>query len=148
MGKRMEGSSQTEPRRSPFRIITTPLKWLVAAVVIVAFGAGVPFGWVWIGSQLQGGTAPSLTGLGVALVGIAGTYVILALVLAMIKERLSPTLHPIRHDWNRSLSSERITRGANTHAIEDIIVTATILVGIVCTCWFLMFGNPGVPVGT
>jgi divalent metal cation (Fe/Co/Zn/Cd) transporter len=144
----MESSTQTQPRRSRYRIITTPLKWLFAAVMIAVFGAAVPFGWVWIGSQLQGGTAPSLTGLGVALVGIAGTYVILALIMAVIKERVSPTLTPTRHDWNRSLSSERMTRGTNTHAIEDIIVTATILVGIVATCWFLLFGNPGVPVGS
>lgn len=140
-------SSQTETRRSPLRVITTPLKWIVALAMIIFFGAGVPFLWVWVGSQLQGGTAPSFTGLGVALLGIAGTYVILALILAMVKERLQPTTHPTRHDWNRSLSSERLQRGVNTHAIEDIIVTATILVGIVCTCWFLLFGNPGVPVG-
>jgi hypothetical protein len=27
-----------------------------------------------------------------------------------------------------------------------MVVTATILVGIVCTAWFFMFGSPGVPV--
>ena len=143
----MESSSETVAKRSPLRFVTTPLKWLLAAVMIAIFGAAVPFAWVWVGSQLQGGTAPSLTGLGVALLGIAGTYVLLAIVLALIKERLSPTLTPTRHDWNRSLSSERMQRGSNTHTIEDIIVTATILVGIVCTIWFLLFGNPGVPVG-
>jgi divalent metal cation (Fe/Co/Zn/Cd) transporter len=143
----MESSTETATKRSPLRVITTPLKWLSAAVAIVIFGAGVPFGWVWVGSQLQGGTAPSLTGLGVALVGIAVTYVALMVILALVKERLSPTVTPTRHDWNRSLSSERMVRGSNTHTIEDIIVTATILVGIVCTCWFLLFGNPGVPVG-
>src|SRR5438128_2155131 len=119
----MESSTETATKRSPLRVITTPLKWLFAAIMIVIFGAAVPFAWVWVGSQLQGGTAPSLTGLGVALLGIAGTYVLLAIVLAVVKERLSPTLTPTRHDWNRSLSSERMTRGANTHTIEDIIVT-------------------------
>ena len=43
------------------------------------------------------------------------------------------------------LSAERRT-GPQTHPIEDLVVTATILVGIICTAWFLMFGSPGVPV--
>ena len=52
---------------------------------------------------------------------------------------------PVRHDWNRSLSAERRS-GPDTHPIEDIVITATILVGIVCTVWFLLFGSSGVPV--
>ena len=48
---------------------------------------------------------------------------------------------PVRHDWNRSLSAERRT-GPDTHPIEDLVITATILVGIICTVWFLLFGAP------
>jgi hypothetical protein len=124
-----------------------PFKLALAVLAIVAFGAGVPFFWVWLGSQLQGGTAPSLSGLGVALIGITGSYAVLAVFFAWIKERLQPSQHPVRHDWNRSLSAERIRRGQNTHALEDVVAAATILVGLVCTIWFLLFGNPGVPVG-
>jgi predicted secreted protein len=50
----------------------------------------------------------------------------------------------VRHDWNRSLSAER-RQAPQTHPIEDLVITATILVGIVCTIWFLLFGSPGVP---
>jgi hypothetical protein len=128
------------------RILLTPVKLVAALATIVAFGAGVPFFWVWLGSLLQGGTAPSMTGLGVALVGIAGSYALLTVVFAWFKERLHPTQGPVRHDWNRSLSAERLQRGQTTTAIEDIVVAATLVVGIICTVWFFLFGNPGVPV--
>lgn len=122
------------------------LRWPLAAVGILLFGAGVPYLWVWVGSQLQGGTAPSLSGLGVALLGITISYVLLAFALAWIKALVAhEDDRPVRYAWNRSLSAERPT-GPKTHPIEDIVVTATILVGIVCTGWFLLFGNPGVPV--
>jgi divalent metal cation (Fe/Co/Zn/Cd) transporter len=122
------------------------VRWPLSAIGILVFGAGVPYLWVWIGSQLQGGTAPSITGLGVALLGIIVSYSLMAFLLAWLKAWVTqqPSA-PVRHDWNRSLSAER--RGApDTHPIEDMVMAATILVGIVCTAWFLMFGNPGVPV--
>ena len=50
------------------------VRWPLAAVGVLVFGAGVPWLWVWIGSQLQGGTAPSFTGLGVALLWIIFSY--------------------------------------------------------------------------
>ena len=132
--------------QSTGRILWSIVRWPLAIVAILLFGAGVPYLWVWVGSQLQGGTAPSFSGLGVALFGIIISYSLLALLLAWIKALV---IHdegkPIRYAWNRSLSAERHT-GPNTHPIEDIVMTATILVGIVCTAWFLMFGNPGVPV--
>lgn len=114
--------------------------------MVVVFGAGVPYLWVWIGSQLQGGTAPSFSGLGVALFGIIISYVLMAFLLAWIKAIVTHDPGaPVRHDWNRSLSAER-RHAPETHPIEDLVMTATILVGIVCTVWFLLFGSPGVPV--
>ena len=126
--------------------IWSVLRWPLGALAVVIFGAGVPYLWVWVGSQLQGGTAPSFSGLGVALFGIIVSYGLMAYVLAWIKAVVTHDEgKPVRHDWNRSLSAERRT-GPDTHPIEDIVITATILVGIVCTAWFLMFGSPGVPV--
>ncbi len=119
------------------------LRWPLAGIGILLFGAGVPYAWLWVGSQFQGGTAPSFGGLGVALLGIIVSYVGLAYLLAWIKAVVTHDDKPVRHDWNRSLSAER-RQVAETHPIEDIVITATILVGIVCTIWFLLFGDPGV----
>lgn len=120
------------------------VRWPLAIVAILFFGAGVPYLWVWVGSQLQGGTAPSFSGLGVALLGIILSYSLMAYLLAWLKAVVTHDEgNPVRHDWNRSLSAER-RQVAQTHPIEDIVITATILVGIVCTIWFLLFGDPGV----
>lgn len=127
--------------------ITTLLRIVVAVVAVIVFGAGVPFLWIWIGSQLQGGTAPSLAGLGVALLGIVLTYALLLTIFAWVRERISPSEGPVRHEWNRSLSAERKTGPAETNSIEDIAAAATLVVALVCTIWFLLFGDPGVPVG-
>jgi len=122
----------------------TIVRWPLAILAIIVFGAGVPYLWVWVGSQLQGGTAPSFSGLGVALLGIILSYSLMAYLLAWLKAVVTHDEgKPIRHDWNRSLSAER-RQVAQTHPIEDIVITATILVGIVCTIWFLLFGDPGV----
>ena len=122
----------------------TIVRWPLAILAIIVFGAGVPYLWVWVGSQLQGGTAPSFSGLGVALLGIILSYSLMAYLLAWLKAVVTHDEgKPTRHDWNRSLSAER-RQVAQTHPIEDIVITATILVGIVCTIWFLLFGDPGV----
>jgi hypothetical protein len=133
---------------APVRVIAGFAKIVVAVVAVVLFGAGIPFLWIWIGSQLQGGTAPSFGGLGVALLGIIGSYVLLAMIFAWVKERVAPQEGPVRHAWNRSLSAERRTGPSETAPIEDIAAAATLVVAIVCTLWFLLFGDPGVPIGT
>ncbi|MDQ3729228.1 MAG: hypothetical protein M3355_06515 [Actinomycetota bacterium] len=120
------------------------VRWPLAVLAIIVFGAGVPYLWVWVGSQLQGGTAPSFGGIGVALLGIILSYSAMAYGLAWLKSVVTHDEDtPVRHDWNRSLSAER-RAGPQTHPIEDLVVTATILVGIVCTIWFFLFGDPGV----
>jgi hypothetical protein len=127
------------------RMIGGALKVVVAIVAVIVFGAGIPFAWIWIGSQLQGGTAPSFGGLGVALLGIVLSYSLLAVVFAWIKDRIDPQEGPTHYAWNRSLSAERREGPSRTNSIEDIAAAATLVVAIVCTIWFLLFGDPGVP---
>ena len=128
------------------RPIATLLRIVLAVIAVIVFGAGIPFLWIWIGSQLQGGTAPSLGGLGVALLGIVLSYALLLTIFAWLRERISPTEAPVRHEWNRSLSAERKTGPSETNSIEDIAAAATLVVALVCTIWFLAFGDPGVPI--
>lgn len=132
---------------APLRVIGRFVRIVIAVVAVVVFGTGIPFAWIWIGSQLQGGTAPSLSGLGVALLGIVLSYALLATIFAWVKEKVSPSEGPTRHAWNRSLSAER-RQGPETSSIEDIAAAATLLVALISTIWFLLFGDPGVPVGS
>ncbi|MGI9020857.1 MAG: hypothetical protein ACR2G3_09135 [Solirubrobacterales bacterium] len=128
------------------RPIAILVRIVLAVVAVIVFGAGIPFVWIWIGSQLQGGTAPSFGGLGVALAGIVVSYSLLLTIFAWAKERLRPSEGPVRHEWNRSLSAERKEGPSETSAIEDIAAAATLVVALVCTVWFLLFGDPGVPI--
>jgi len=132
---------------APLRVVAGLVKVVLAVVAVIVFGAGVPFAWIWIGSQLQGGTAPSFGGLGVALLGIIVSYALLSVAFAWVKDRLAPQEGPVHHSWNRSLSAERRQGPSQTHTIEDIAAAATLVVAVVCTIWFLLFGDPGVPTG-
>jgi hypothetical protein len=123
------------------------VRLILVVVAVVVFGAGIPLLWVWVGSQLQGGTAPSMAGLGAAFLGIVVSYALLAYAFAWIKERTSPEAQrPVRYEWNRSLSAERRQGPRSTHTLEDIAVAATIVVAVICSIWFLLFGSPGTPV--
>ena len=128
------------------RVVAAALRALAIVAGVLVVGAGVPFAWIWIGSQLQGGTAPSLSGLGVTLAGIVASYWLIATVFAWIVERARGERRPVRYAWNRSLRDQPARPGQTTHALEEIVVIATMLVGLVCTVVFFLFGNPGVPV--
>jgi divalent metal cation (Fe/Co/Zn/Cd) transporter len=139
--------SLSAPLRATGRAIWSVVRLLLMAVAVVLFGAGIPLLWVWVGSQLQGGTSPSMAGLGAALLGIVGSYGLLAWAFAWIKDRTSSEAQrPVRYEWNRSLSAERRQGPRSTHTLEDIAVAATIVVAVVCSIWFLLFGSPGTPV--
>lgn len=129
---------------SALRPLILALRVAISICAVIVFGAGVPFLWIWVGSQLQGGTAPSLAGLGVALLGIVLTYALLVTIFAWAKEKINPSAEPVRHEWNRSLSAERKEGPSETSSIEDVAAAATLVVAVVCTIWFLLFGDPGV----
>lgn len=127
-------------------IIGGVIRVVAALGVVAVLGAGVPLLWVWVGSQLQGGTAPSLAGLGAALGGIIASYAALGVLFSWLKQRSEGSTGPVRYGWNRSLTEARREPGSTTHPLEDIVAVATILVGIVASVWFFLFGDPGVPV--
>jgi len=133
--------------RVPARAVGRLLRAVAIVAGVVVFGAGVPLLWVWVGSMMQGGTAPSMSGLGVALGGIVVSYTVLAALFAWIVERSRSEDRPVRYAWNRSLSAERHHPGRTTHALEEVVVMATLLVGLACTVFFFLFGSPGTPVG-
>jgi hypothetical protein len=135
MGKRISGAMRTVGGA----LIVVPLVGLLAG--------GPSLGWVWVGSQLQGGTEPSGTAIVTVIAGMTLTYGLIAMAFAWIKGRgqTSPR-EPVRYAWNRSLRDER-ARPLRTHVLEDVVVVATVVVATVVTVWFFFFGHPGVPIG-
>ena len=118
---------------------------MIGVVLVVLLAAGVPMAWVWVGSQVQGGTTPRGTAIVTVICGMIVTYSVVAVIAAWAKGR-SPAgeQEPVRFAWNRSLRDERY-RPAATSFLENVLIAATILVAVIVTVWFFLFGSPGVP---
>lgn len=119
----------------------------VGAIVVAVLAAGIPLVWVWVGSQVQGGTSPSATAIATVVAGCMASYGFVALIAAWLKGRRDHAARRARREryaWNRSLRDER-KQAPETNFLENCLIATTIVVGIVVTVWFFLYGNPGVP---
>lgn len=129
---------------------------LVATVVVAALvGFGVPLGWVWIGSQLQGDDGVSSLSFSVAvatLAGIIASYVAIMYVAGWVIARstrgeLEGPRRPA-DSWARRSSEEHGPRGArrgNSAAVEQVFVYTTLIVAAAFWIWFLFFAGSPLP---
>jgi hypothetical protein len=124
----------------------------VGRIGVIALGAvvglGVPLLWIWIGSQFQGGTAPSWTAFAVVLGGLIGTLLLIAGFFSFFVAR-SRERSRARVDWMRGQSEERRKETfSDTHPLEMIIFFAVFVDFIVFILWFFFLADPGHPVGS
>jgi hypothetical protein len=92
---------------------------------------GVPAGWLWIGSQVQGSTGSIGTAIAVMLVGAVVSIVALAWVLGRL---------------NRVHEGLREARGANTNGpqlLEVVLVVTAAIALVGFAVWFFVFAGPG-----
>ncbi len=118
-------------------------------VLGIAVGLGVPVLWIWVGSQLQGGTAPSFTALAVVHLGIIVTLVLIAALFSFFVDRSNQRRRKLaRHEWMQGMTEARRTDSiTSTHPLELIVFFAVFIDIIVFLVWFFAFANPGTPVG-
>jgi hypothetical protein len=119
----------------------------IGAVVVALLAAGIPLAWVWVGSQVQGGTSPSATAIATVVAGCMASYGFVALLAAWFKGRGDVGARNARREryaWNRSLRDEGKT-APETNFLENCLIVTTIVVAVVVTVWFFLYGNPGVP---
>ncbi|UJA18761.1 hypothetical protein HJD18_00115 [Thermoleophilia bacterium SCSIO 60948] len=127
--------------------IRSAFRFLAGTVLVIFLAVAVPLGWVWVGSQVQGGTSPAMTAIVTVIAGLVVTYSLVGLIAAWAKGRSEPDNRgPTRYEWNRSMRDERHTP-ASTSFLENVLIVTTILVAIIVTVWFFLFGDPGVPGG-
>lgn len=112
-------------------------------------GLGVPLLWIWIGSQIQAGTAPSWSALAVVHVGMIGTLIVVAGFFSWLVERSRDrSKERSRSDWMRGQSEERREASiSDMHPLEMIVIFAVVVDLIVFVVWFFFFADPGNPVG-
>ena len=66
---------------------STLARLTIGAVVVALLAAGIPLAWVWVGSQVQGGTSPSATAIATVVTGCMASYGFVALLAAWFKGR-------------------------------------------------------------
>jgi hypothetical protein len=92
---------------------------------------GVPAGWLWVGSQIQGNTG----NIGTALAAMMGGVVVSVIALAMLLAWL-----------NRKHEEMREARGlpeAESSVLERVLVVTAGFAVVAFTIWFLGFAGPG-----
>ncbi len=117
------------------------------AVLVALLAAGIPLAWVWVGSQVQGGTTPSATAIAVVVTGCMASYGFVALLAAWFKGRGDEAARRARNEryaWNRSLRDEAKS-APETSFLENCLIATTIVVALIVVVWFFLYGNPGVP---
>jgi heme/copper-type cytochrome/quinol oxidase subunit 2 len=108
---------------------------LILLVIMLGGGlflwVGVPLGWLYIGSQVQGATDSIGTALGVMMVGVLVTVV--AVVWALV--------------WlNHKHLQLREARGLETHgqtALEAVMTISALIAVVGFSFWFLVLQGPG-----
>jgi heme/copper-type cytochrome/quinol oxidase subunit 2 len=106
-------------------------------LVLMMLGAGlvlwigVPLGWLWVGSQVQGATDSIGTAILVMLVGVVASIVAVVPILGWL---------------NRKHLELRAARGLDTHgqtALEAVMTVSVTIAVIVFVIWFFVIAGPG-----
>lgn len=129
---------------------------ILTIVVAAVVGFGVPLGWVWIGSQVQGGSGATSVDFSVAMLilfGIIFTYVLILWVAGWIIARLEPDdpkkqTGTARSPWMRGMTDTRAIkpRGADrTWTVEAVFVGTTLIVTAAFWLWFLFIAGSPLP---
>jgi heme/copper-type cytochrome/quinol oxidase subunit 2 len=106
-------------------------------VLLMMLGAGlvlwigVPLGWLYIGSQVQGATDSVGTAILVMLVGVVVSIVAVVPILGWL---------------NRKHLELRAARGLDTHgqtALEAVMTVSVVVAVLVFVVWFFVIVGPG-----
>lgn len=138
MARERETSDKT-PENSGLGAGARALNYGASAVLtgVIMVGAslllwiGVPAGWLWVGSQIQGSTGNIGTAIAVMLIGAIVSIVALAWVLGRL---------------NRVHEHLREARGADASGppLLEVVLVVTAAVALVCfAIWFFVFAGPG-----
>jgi cytochrome bd-type quinol oxidase subunit 2 len=126
----------------------------VTIVLAVLLAFGVPLGWIWIGSQVQGGSGSSSLDFSVAMLvffGIVISYGVALYVAGWLMSKADPSVRSetqratARSPWMRGMTDSRaLTRQTPlAGGIERIFVITTLIASAGFWLWLLLLaGNP------
>jgi hypothetical protein len=126
----------------------------VLLIVVMVVGSvlmwiGAPLFWLWLGSQLQSGSTPSLGPYLVILVGVVVSMIVLGKLLSSL-DRLygrvtnSNATVRVRMPWNRSLRGERGS-GRQTRVVDIVMVISVSSALVLFGAWFFLLAGSSLP---
>lgn len=128
------------------RIVTVALILLMGLGSIVLW-LGIPFGWIYLASQMVESSQPTLGPYVLVLIGIPVTMVVFGKGLSKLNrtygEMTGTTPQVYLHaPWNRSMRGER--GAGHPRTILDVVMVLSVGVAMACLgVWFLFFAEGG-----
>ena len=123
---------------------------IVVLMIIAALSmwTAIPLGWVWVGSQVSSGQAPSGGPYMVVLVGIVVSILLISWLLGRLNRvymHLTGTnsTEPVRPAWLKSLRDSEQKHYPTV--LETVIVTSVILAILSMTAWFFILAGSPLP---
>lgn len=134
------------------RAVTSVFTFALTVVAAIAIGFGVPLGWIWIGSQLQGDSGATNLNFSVAmaiLFGIIATYVLLLYLAGVVMSLFSTGAQAAsgpRAPWMRGMTDTRLNqRKQAMGGIERVFVVTTMIVTAAFWLWFAFESGSPLP---
>lgn len=131
---------------------------LILFTILIAAGLafGVPVGWLWVGSQVQGGTGASeisFAAVMLVMFGIIATYVAILYVVGWIIAKVDPRVTSetqratAREPWMRGMTDTRanVKRERVVDGIERVFVTTTLIASAAFWLWLLFLAGSPLP---
>lgn len=131
----------------PTRKLSAVLLIALMAVGSIALWIVIPLGWLWLGSQLQSSSNPTLGPILLVLAGIPASMVIVAKGLSRLNRKYTEvtggaTDARFRAPWMRSMRGERAHTRERT-VLDVVMVVSVSLALLALLAWFALFaGNP------
>lgn len=132
--------------------------FVLALTIISAalLGFGVPLGWLWIGSQVQGddgASTISFSAVMLVMFGIIATYIVALYIAGWVMSKADPSLGSdtqratAREPWMRGMTDTRanVRRAPLVGSIERIFVITTLIVSAAFWLWLLFLAGSPLP---
>jgi hypothetical protein len=143
----MDGMEQDKLTRRAGRQMGATILVVVMIIAALSMWTVIPLGWVWIGSRISKGQAPSGGPYMVVIVGIVISILIISWVLSRLNRAYmhltgTNSVAPVRPAWMKSLRDSEGYKAYPT-VLETVIVSSVILAILSMTAWFfLLAGSP------
>ncbi len=125
---------------------------LLIAVMVVGsllMWLGAPLFWLWLGSQLQSGSTPSLGPYLLILVGVVVSMIVLGKLLSRLDHLYGRVTNTnatvrVRLPWHRSMRGERGS-GRQTRVVDIVMVVSVSSALLLFGAWFFLLAGSSLP---